>query len=994
MTGTPAEWETARVGTTVVPEVPAFVGRTGEIDRVRSVVSGARAGRAGALLVSGDAGVGKTRLVEHVIAGPWVDEVVVLAGVCLPMGGTTVPLMPLRTAVRRLPDGIRAPVLADRDGAPTGGPPVVVDEWLDGVCRDHPVVLVVDDIQWADQGSLDVLTYLLAGPADRRLAVLMTLRRGEVGARHPLQRWLADVRRMPVLTELSLGTFDRGATRDQLHALLGGAPSESLVTDVHARTGGNAYLNRLLVEDLTAGTRHLPPGLPRDLLGAVLRPWHRLSERARELVLVLAVGGEVGAGAALRRAADLVGADRGETTRLLREAVDVGVLDVAPDGGYWFHHPLQAEALEASLGGEDRRELHASLARACESDLAADHGPPTAARLAATSAVAEHHWRAAQPAEAFGWTVRAADLADELGDGPSALALVRRLVEADDPGDTTAAPAPAQVPRAALLARLRRTAAGLGDHESEHLAVEGLLACVDEAAEPLLVAELLVRREHLRFSTGRGFFRVDPLVHAATLSSPWPDSWQQGYALAEVAQASLWADLPTAQDAVAEALAHARTHDDPRATAYAYTAAAMGAEFAGRPGAAAWAQRGVAAATQARDWWAFVHAALWEANATAPGGEAWAHCVRRRREEVTALGAPHPYLAWLSGGEATHLLLAGDWRGCTDRLRVALGSDPGVAADVLARLTAARLAVHQGRDVEAREHLARADELFADTSGFLAFEFDAVRAMVRLGAGDPEGAYDAAMVGALSPGVPPTLCEWLCPLAARALADLAEAARESGRPDTTELARVDALVERFPHVIADSTFVSAEYRRGLDALDALYRAEVARARRDPDEAERWRSAADRLDGVRPWDAAYATYRAGEALLLRGEGTREPAVFMLRRAHGLAARLGAEPVLGEVEALARSARVALGDVAPPAEGTATDSRLAALTAREREILGHLVAGRTYGEIARALFVSEKTVSSHVSNLLRKTGTRNRVEVARLARHGAAGAEPTE
>lgn len=975
------------MATSAVSATGAFVGRASETERVRSVVDGARQGRMGALLVSGDAGVGKTRLVEHVCAGV-AHDLLVLTGVCLPMGATTVPLMPLRTALRRLPDGIRPPALGPASGtAPSGGTPVVVDEWLDGLCDEHPVVLVVDDIHWADQGSLDVLTYLLAAPPDRRLAVVMTLRRGEVGVGHPLQRWLADVRRMPCLTELPLASFDRAGTRDQLHALLGAPPHESLVTEVHTRTGGNAYLNRLLVEDLPSDARHLGGDLPDDLRGAVLRPWHRLSERGRGLVLAVALGGEVASGAALRRAADLAGTTPLEAPSLLREAVDTGVLDVTPDGGYWFHHPLQAEALESGVAGDERRQLHAALARACEADLAGETGPPTAARLAATTAVAEHHLRAEHHEEAYEWTLRAADLAEQLDDRPARLALLRRLVDLRDHV------VDAEPSRAELLRRLREAAGELGDHEAEFGAVEALLAEVDERADPLQVAELLVRREHLRFSTGRGFLRVEPVRHAAELSRPWPDSWQHGYALAEVAQASLWADDPGAQDAVADAVAHADRTGNPRVTAYAYAAAAMGASFAKRPGGSRLGAVGVEAATRARDWWAFVHATLWEANGSgAWATSAWSLLVEGRRQQLESLGAPHPYLAWLSVDAAGSLLGTGDWQGCAERLRVALGSDPGVAADVTARLTAARLAALQGRQQEAEDHLSRADELFAETTGFLAFEFDAVRALVRLGAGDPDGAYAAAMTGALSAGVPPTLCEWLCPLAARALADLAESARDDGRPPDEVLERLDALVDRWPHVIADSAFVDATYRDQLAALDALYDAEVSRARRSDDAPDLWRRAAELLDGVWPWDAAYATYRAGEAALVSGGRPREEAAVLLRRAHSLASTLRAEPVLREVVDLARSARIHLDEVHPPASGP-VDERLHGLTVREREVLEHVVAGRTYGEIARALFVSEKTVSSHISNLLRKTHTANRVELARLARHSTRRGEPT-
>ena len=103
---------------------------------------------------------------------------------------------------------------------------------------------------------------------------------------------------------------------------------------------------------------------------------------------------------------------------------------------------------------------------------------------------------------------------------------------------------------------------------------------------------------------------------------------------------------------------------------------------------------------------------------------------------------------------------------------------------------------------------------------------------------------------------------------------------------------------------------------------------------------------------------------------------------MRRAHELAMDLQAAPILAEVEALARSTRVSLAAIAesPPAE----TAGLPGLTPREREILAHIVAGRTYGEIARELVLSEKTVSAHVSHLLHKTGTTNRVELAQLAR----------
>ena len=129
---------------------------------------------------------------------------------------------------------------------------------------------------------------------------------------------------------------------------------------------------------------------------------------------------------------------------------------------------------------------------------------------------------------------------------------------------------------------------------------------------------------------------------------------------------------------------------------------------------------------------------------------------------------------------------------------------------------------------------------------------------------------------------------------------------------------------------------------------------------------------------------YAAYRAGEAVLVHQEGSRDDAASLLRRAAALAIELNAQPVLRDVTALAAAARIPLETVVSMSQRD-TDGSLPGLTNREREILSHIVAGRTYGEIAHALFLSEKTVSSHVSNILRKTGSANRIDLARRAQN---------
>ena len=131
----------------------------------------------------------------------------------------------------------------------------------------------------------------------------------------------------------------------------------------------------------------------------------------------------------------------------------------------------------------------------------------------------------------------------------------------------------------------------------------------------------------------------------------------------------------------------------------------------------------------------------------------------------------------------------------------------------------------------------------------------------------------------------------------------------------------------------------------------------------------------------PWEEAYSYQRCAEALLMDRVGTRSEAATAVRAGLSLARSLGAGPVMEALNILAVAAHIPIDDVQPDVD-SGQDAIRSGLTERERGILTYVVAGRTYGEIARELFISEKTVSSHVSSLLRKTGARNRIDLARL------------
>ena len=159
------------------PEQAELAGRDGDLEQVGDLLSEAVAGRSGGLLIVGEAGVGKTSLARRACADA-AGEVACLWGTCLPLLSTTVPFLPLTAAVRDWAHTAPEPGPDQPDLAAPGDAPAAYDAWLSELCARQPVLLVVDDLQWADQSSLDVLMFLLAGPQWRRLAVVTTIREG------------------------------------------------------------------------------------------------------------------------------------------------------------------------------------------------------------------------------------------------------------------------------------------------------------------------------------------------------------------------------------------------------------------------------------------------------------------------------------------------------------------------------------------------------------------------------------------------------------------------------------------------------------------------------------------------------------------------------------------------------------------------------------------------------------------------------------------------
>ena len=890
-----------------------------------------------------------------------------LSGACLMLSATSVPFLAIRSLVRSCPPAPSAGSVPGFDGVEPSDALLRFDAWLDRLCAERTVMLIVDDLHWADESTLDLLTYLFAGPADRRLLVAGTIRSGEAPDGSPLQAWLANARRFPRVGEIALDPLDREATTAQLAEILGGQPHQSLVEDVVHRTGGNPFFIRLIATGLRPSDRRAPRTPGGDLRSVLLQSWSRLATPARELSRILAVAGRPTSEVELADVAALTGIGPA-----LDELVQAGVVDVDPDGHFWFHHPLIAEVLDQEMTRDLRARWDTAFAERIERTM-----DPEAPSLGELVALADHHHRGGHRREAYRWALRAADATEATGGVTESVNLLRRALalQAGLPDEPET--------RRFLLERVRRVASAGGRYAEELDAVDDLMLEVGPEAEPLVMAELLVRRLHLRFLSGHSFFLPADAAEAVRLAGSDPTSWQHALALAELTHALTWVQDPSVAGVGERALAVARQVGDARALSFALTANAIVASDAGRTDdAARLAEEAFGAALQAEDWFAAVHAALWQANATRlsssrPPAEVLSAC----REQLTAAGAPQLYVGWISACEAHGRLALGQVTECSALLRQALGADTGPYADVLARLVAARLAALQGRTGDAETHLARVEELIASGSAFVALPYDAVKVEVVLAGGDPRRAYQLASSAARSAVevAPPTMSDWLVPLAARALADVANDDRDRGVDPAPTLALVDALQQAFPAVVVDRGTEDAQWQRQIEAHTAWYEAEIGRARGDPGNSEQWIGTAKAFGagGLR-WEELYATGRAAQALLAGGYGNRREAAELIRSGLALADALQSAAWGAELEQLAARARISTARL--PVAGPAAGGTLPGLTRREAEILEHLVAGRTYREIARALVISEKAVSSHVSNMLRKTGAANRLELA--------------
>lgn len=983
---------------------PPLVGRERERALLHELVAGAVAGRPAALLLHGEAGVGKTRLLDWTVDDARRQGVEVLRGTCVHFTTSVVPYGALILALRSWradrdsapPDDFARLLAAadpNRQAAQAGASSTLtaLDEVLRGICAQRPVLLVVDDLQWADAASLDFLAYVLAGLGHQRLALVLAFRDEERHTSHALETWLNDTGRMPAVQQMPVGRFDEEATGHLVSALLGRATPPDLAREVQAVTQGNAYYTELLVRHLGPGDT-VPERVPEDLADAVAARWRTLSVPARELTRVVALGGGPQDVAVLRVVMQQAAIWLGPPPALLAEGVRAGVLELTPTGRVWFRHPLLADLLLVAPIRVDAVAIHAAYATVLEDRIDRDGPEPG---LIAAAAV--HHDAAGNIDAAFQWAVRAAaeaellsawTVADEALDRACLLwPRVSDPVRADSPG---------------LLSLLRRAAhaarrAGALDRRLAHLA--RARECVDETSDPLLASAVLIEWCTASFDAApHGRQEILPEVfHALSLTEGASDRPERAIALAELAIARVWNDDPASEDvrhgvvvpgwaASRQSLKVARRSADPAALARAHCAVSVVEYYDDGDAALTHLSTAYGYAAQAGDALTMGFAAIYWTNYMlyqSRLGDAVA-LYQRLSGEVRAAGDP-VISTFLSACGAGLLVSLGDWEAARRMLRPALAAGRLTFGGATASYVASILATRTGDLGQAQAHVDRMLEL-VDRS-WVGWALDLPVAELQLARGDPESALATLRDRYDRVGWRDQQGDLHAALGACAAADLAQTARDR-RDSAAEAQALEALEEMLSYRAELARHPRAHIDEPVNhrSWSARLTGEIARCRQDREEPGAWEAAmlVNRDSGY-PWDEALCAWRFAQALL-RGDGPRSGAAEALRRAHRLASHLGAAPLTKETQALARSAGVNLDEAPLPGSqaGQSFPRAASLLTGREEEVLAYVAVGRTNAEIAHALFISEKTASVHISNIMRKTGTRSRIDAAAWGR----------
>lgn len=940
---------------------PPLVGRTDELGLLSGALAAAGAGTPGVVLVSGEAGVGKTRLVTELAAVAARTGALVLSGTAVDVGESP-PLLALGLAVRALDAEGRAALdpwsaelagLGILPGAGAAAHPLdLAGRVLLGAAADRPVLWIVEDVQWADRATRDLVTYLTATMGSARLLVVVTHREGG-GSPGLDELGLGGLRRHPRVHDLRLAPLDRAS----VDALVAGAGVPADLADsgelVWRRSRGNAFIAEETLRALRDRDAAALTGGLRDL---VLGRVRALPPDARSVVRALSVA----EGTVSHEVTGLVTALPAD--RLLaavREAVDEGSV-VVEDEGYRLRHGLAVDVVAADLLPAERRDLHRRHALALTELGVADPAVAEPALLA-------HHWdRAGDGGRARSAAAAAAEAAERVHGYADAFHHWQRVADLARGADAP--------DRAPALERAAEAAHLAGEHDA---AITALRARLDLGGG----SALLSRLGGYLLDAGRGTEaeRVYREVLAAGTDAAalagHAEALLLGGSLAEARQEAVRSlEVARATGALAEqarlllTLGYSLAYlEDPAAGAAALAEGLRAAEESGSP------------AVLGRAYHRRAELLSGPLGAITEGIELALTGARR----LTELGLGRTHGVRLLSLAANGQFRVGRWAEADAVIEQAFAARPAGSEAMDIRLSRGRMRVGEGDLAGAAEDLDVVEMLAHDTAGArYKVPLLTLRAGLAMFHGRPEEAIPHTLAGLALTAAHDDV--WLdAALVWHGLRAHAECTRlDRPAPD----AETVALLRRHAADLPARAAGAAPAVAGSVQMFALMSAAEVTRVDGASDPERWGEVAEEWERRdNPYNVAYGLLRRAEARF--AQRTRSAAAADdLTRAHDLLVGLGARPLLAEVRDLARRARVALPEGGPPVPPVPVPAqrtdRLASLTPREREVLAEIAEGHTNREIARRLFISEKTVGIHVTHLFAKLGVRSRVQAGAL------------
>src|SRR5215468_5470601 len=537
----------------VAPRVssPVLVGRAAEAAQLWAAFERAQAGSPATVVVAGEAGVGKTRLVSELIARVRAQGALALAGGCLDVGEGVVAYAPLVEALRslggaadpaelgRVLGGARAELArlvpelgasgeAGVQAAPGAGAltPGRLFELLLGVlhrlAERGPLLLVVEDLHWADQSTRDLLGFLVRN-LRAGVALLLTYRSDELHRRHPLRPFLVELDRSGRAERLELGRLGRRELGELLAGILGEPAPAAVAGEILARSEGNPFFAEELLAarvEGVGGSAELPEAL-RDLLLARVEALPQATER---LLQVAAVAGQRVDHHLL---AEVAAQPPEHLVELLREAVAHHVLVAeGGSGAYAFRHALVQEAIYEDLLPVQRPPLHAAYARALAARIEGqgDAGAAELGRLA-------YHWYAAHDlGRALLASVQAGQAAEAAFAQAEAVGHYERALELWEQAPDAAASSP--LDRSSLLQRAAQAASRTGADTRAVALINQALTETDAAAEPVRAGALLERLARYQWLAGETAAAMAAVERAVAITPAEPPSVERAQALA------------------------------------------------------------------------------------------------------------------------------------------------------------------------------------------------------------------------------------------------------------------------------------------------------------------------------------------------------------------------------------------------------------------------------------------------------------------------------